>query len=85
MAIWEKGTESILCRHCGARHQADYRDYLLSEFGSQDCLGCGKELISWSGTRAYIVFRLESDEGASEATKKLPCWKIVLASTMRES
>jgi DNA-directed RNA polymerase subunit RPC12/RpoP len=59
MAIWDKGTEGIVCRHCGATHQADYREYLLSEVGSQNCLECGKELISWSGTRAYIVFRLE--------------------------
>jgi len=59
MAIWEKGTETIVCRHCGAAHEADYREYLLSEVGSQNCLECGKELISWSGTRAYIVFRLE--------------------------
>ena len=61
MALWDKGTEEVTCRHCGARHVADYREYLLSNIGSQSCLKCGNELISWSGPRDYIDFRLEKD------------------------
>ena len=58
MALWDKGTEEVTCRHCGARHVADYREYLLSSIGSQGCLKCGNELISWNGPRDYIEFRL---------------------------
>ena len=49
MALWDKGTEEVTCRHCGARHVADYREYLRSNIGSQSCLKCGNELISWNG------------------------------------
>ena len=34
MALWDKGTEEVTCRHCGTRHIADYREYLLSNIGS---------------------------------------------------
>jgi hypothetical protein len=60
MALWDKGTEELTCRHCGTRHVAVYREYLLSNIGSQGCLNCGNELISWHGPRDYIEFRLES-------------------------
>ena len=61
MALWDKGTEEVTCRHCGTRHMADYREYLLSNIGSQGCLKCGNELISWNGPRDYIEFRLEKE------------------------
>ena len=61
MALWDKGTEEVTCRHCGTRHVAVYREYLLSNIGSQGCLNCGKELISWNGARDYIEFRLEKE------------------------
>ena len=56
-----KGLKSVTCRHCGTRHVADYREYLLSNIGSQGCLKCGNELISWNGPRDYIEFRLEKE------------------------
>ena len=40
---------------------AVYREYLLSNIGSQGCLKCGKELISWNGPRDYIEFKLEKE------------------------
>jgi hypothetical protein len=40
-AVWDKGTEEVTCRHCGTRHMADYREYLLSNIGSQGCLSAG--------------------------------------------
>jgi hypothetical protein len=61
MALWDKGTEEVTRRHCGARHIADYREYLLSNIGSQGCLKCGNELISWNGPRDYIEFTLEKE------------------------
>jgi len=61
MALWDKGTEELTCRHCGTRHVADYREYLLSNIGSQGCLKCGNELISWNGHRDYIEFRLAKE------------------------
>jgi hypothetical protein len=33
----------------------------LSNIGSQACLKCGNELISWNGPRDYIEFRLEEE------------------------
>jgi hypothetical protein len=39
------------------RHEGEY---LLSNIGSQGCLNCGNELISWNGPRDYIEFRLEN-------------------------
>ena len=47
MALWDKGTEELTC--------------LLSNIGSQGCLKCGNELISWNGPRDYIEFRLEKE------------------------
>ena len=57
----DKGTEELTCRHCGTRHVTDYREYLLSNIGSQGCLRCGNELISWNGHRDYIVFKLQKE------------------------
>lgn len=55
---WETGSTELTCKHCGARHHVDYRDYPVRDKGSQDCLKCGEELIRWNGTRDYIAFRL---------------------------
>ena len=61
MTLWDKGTEVLTCRQCGTRHVASYREYLLSNIGSQGCLKCGNELISWNGPRDYIEFKLEKE------------------------
>jgi len=66
MALWDKGNEELTCRHCGTRHLADYREYLLSNIGSQGCVKCGKELISWNGPRDYIESKIK--EGLTPAT-----------------
>jgi hypothetical protein len=76
MALWDKGTEEITCRHCGARHLADYREYLLSNIGSQGCLKCRKELISWKGPRDYI-HRIQIRDGtiaSKEPHLRLSIW-----------
>ena len=38
-----------------------YREYLLSNIGSQGCLKCSNELISWNGPRDYNEFGLEKE------------------------
>jgi hypothetical protein len=61
LAGWPYGTRGLKRLRVGTRHVADYREYLLSNIGSQGCLKCGKELISWNGPRDYIQFGLEKE------------------------
>jgi hypothetical protein len=56
LARWSYGTKGLKRLRVGTAgrgkwHVADYREYPLSNIGSQGCLKCGKELISWNGHR----------------------------------
>lgn len=52
---------ALSCRHCGATHQYKYADTPEHDSGQQDCLGCGKELMNWIGSRKYADFKLVKD------------------------
>jgi hypothetical protein len=58
MATWRTGTGIEDCPHCGAQHSFTYQDLPVREKGSQACLKCGKELMSWNGARDYSGFKL---------------------------
>lgn len=54
--LWRRATRK--CTHCGTLHEYQYADGGKRTLGSQDCLECDKELISWYGRRLYRDFRL---------------------------
>ena len=59
MATWDTGTDICSCAHCGAKHVYTYLEFPTADnIGEQECLACGKELISWNGSRDYFDFRL---------------------------
>ena len=59
MATLNSGTGEIACKHCKAVHTYAYKDFPERDRGSQACLSCGRELMSWSRSRDYFDFKLK--------------------------
>jgi hypothetical protein len=68
--IWR--TAIKVCRHCGAAHEYQYAEFSTQRSGRQDCLACGKEIISWYGSRRYSDFKLVKVADALDSEASVP-------------
>jgi hypothetical protein len=62
------------CPYCGALHYFEFANRRRRSSGRQRCLACGRDLLSWYGSRFYCGFRLQL-EPENPGQRPHPSWQ----------
>ena len=57
---FESGLETLICRHCEARHKVSWERIPVREEQSLSCKACHKPLLTGKGVKEYFDLELSA-------------------------
>jgi hypothetical protein len=55
---FQNGVQTLICRHCEARHKANWERIPVREEHSLRCNACQKDLLTGKGNKEYFNLEL---------------------------